>query len=55
MLQRIAEGGTDLVFDYLAEGHSPSSKKSDGDSLMQCCRLAMNVKVPAVYCCIRLL
>lgn len=26
MLERIAELRTDLVFDYLAEGHPPSSK-----------------------------
>ncbi len=37
MLERIAEGRTDLVFDYLAEGHPPSSKTSDGGSLMQWC------------------
>ena len=37
MLERIAEGRTDLVFDYLAEGHPPGSKTSDGGSLMQWC------------------
>ena len=37
MLERIAEGRTDLVFDYLAEGHPPSSKTSDGGSLTQLC------------------
>jgi ankyrin repeat protein len=37
MLERIAEGRTDLVFDYLAEGHPPSSKTSDGGSLTQMC------------------
>jgi ankyrin repeat protein len=37
MLERIAEGRTDLVFDYLAEGHPLSSKTSDGGSLMQWC------------------
>jgi ankyrin repeat protein len=37
MLERIAEGRTDLVFDYLAEGHPPSSKTGDGGSLMQWC------------------
>jgi len=35
MLKRIAEGRTDLVFDYVENGHSPSSKTSDGASLMQ--------------------
>ena len=35
MLKRIAEGRTDLVFDYIENGHSPSSKTSDGASLMQ--------------------
>jgi ankyrin repeat protein len=37
MLEQIAEGRTDLVFDYLAEGNLPSSKTSDGGSLMQWC------------------
>jgi ankyrin repeat protein len=37
MLERIAEGRTDLVFDYLADGHSISSKTSDGASLLQWC------------------
>jgi uncharacterized protein len=37
MLERIAEGRTDLVFDYVTKGHSPSSKTSDGSSLMQWC------------------
>jgi ankyrin repeat protein len=37
MLERIAEGRTDLVFDYLAQGHPPSSRTSDGASLMQWC------------------
>ena len=35
MLERIAEGRTDLVFDYVAEGNSPSSTTSDGGSLVQ--------------------
>ncbi|MGP0020374.1 MAG: ankyrin repeat domain-containing protein [Candidatus Sulfotelmatobacter sp.] len=37
MLERIAEGRTDLVFDYVEQGHSPSSKTRDGSSLMQWC------------------
>ena len=37
MLERIAEGRTDLVFDYLADGHAPSSKTNDGSSFMQWC------------------
>lgn len=37
MLERIAEGRTDLVFDYLAEGYPSSSKTRDGGSLMQWC------------------
>lgn len=37
MLERIAEGRTDLVFDYLAEGHAANSKTSDGTSLIQWC------------------
>lgn len=37
MLERIAEGRTDLVLDYLGDGHPPSSKTSDGNSLIQWC------------------
>jgi ankyrin repeat protein len=37
MLERIAEGRTDLVFDYVGKGHPPSSRTSDGSSLMQWC------------------
>src|SRR5579864_3656681 len=37
MLERIAEGRTYLVFEYLAQGHLPSSKTNDGSSLIQWC------------------
>jgi ankyrin repeat protein len=37
MLERIAEGRTDLVIDYVAEGNPPTSTTSDGGSLMQWC------------------
>ncbi|HEV7505235.1 MAG TPA: ankyrin repeat domain-containing protein [Thermoanaerobaculia bacterium] len=37
MLDRILDGRTDLVFDYLAEGHAASSKDGDGVSLIQWC------------------
>jgi uncharacterized protein len=37
MLDRIADGRTDLVFDYLAEGHAATSKDKDGVSLVQRC------------------
>ena len=37
MLDRIAEGRTDLVFDYLAQGHPASSRTTDGASLIQWC------------------
>jgi hypothetical protein len=33
MLERIAEGRTDLVFDYVKKGYPPSSKTSEGGSL----------------------
>ncbi len=36
MLQRIANGRTDLVFEYVAAGHSPASL-ADGLSLLQWC------------------
>jgi uncharacterized protein len=37
MLERIADGRTDLVFDYLAQGHAPDSADGRGVSLMQWC------------------
>jgi uncharacterized protein len=37
MLERIAEGRTDLVFDYVAEGNPPNCTTTDGGSLMQWC------------------
>lgn len=37
MLQKITEGRTDLVFEYLAAGNSPSATDSDGASLIQWC------------------
>jgi ankyrin repeat protein len=37
MLELIAEGRTDLVFDYLAEGHAADSVDGRGVSLMQWC------------------
>src|SRR5262245_41140334 len=37
MLDQIAEGRTDLVFEYLAQGHAANSVDSGGVSLMQWC------------------
>ncbi|HKB03266.1 MAG TPA: ankyrin repeat domain-containing protein [Gemmataceae bacterium] len=37
MLDRIADGRTDLVFDYLAQGHAADSADGRGVSLMQWC------------------
>jgi uncharacterized protein len=37
MLDRIADGRTDLVYDYLSEGHAASSKDKDGVSLIRWC------------------
>jgi len=37
MLERIADGRTDLVFDYLAQGHAASAADGRGVSLMQWC------------------
>lgn len=37
MLERIKEGRTDLVFDYLAKGHAADSDDGRGVSLMQWC------------------
>ncbi|HEX3146605.1 MAG TPA: ankyrin repeat domain-containing protein [Gemmataceae bacterium] len=37
MFQRIADGRTDLIFDYLAQGHSSASVDAGGVSLMQWC------------------
>jgi len=37
MLERIVDGRTDLVFDYVAEGHAASSADRQGVSLIQWC------------------
>jgi ankyrin repeat protein len=37
MLQRIVDGRTDLVFDYLAAGHGASSKDGHGTPLIKWC------------------
>lgn len=37
MLDRIADGRTDLVFDYLSEGHAANSTDSNGVSLVKWC------------------
>jgi ankyrin repeat protein len=37
MLDRIADGRTDLVFDYLAEGHSATSRDKNGVPLIKWC------------------
>jgi uncharacterized protein len=37
LLDRIKEGRTDLVFDYLAEGHPAAAKDAEGTALVQWC------------------
>ena len=37
MLDRIADGRTDLVFDYLAQGHEATSADRDGVALIKWC------------------
>jgi ankyrin repeat protein len=37
LLEQIAEGRTDLVFEYLAEGHSARATDADGVSLARWC------------------
>ncbi len=37
MLDKISDGRTDLVFDYLSEGHAVNSKDSNGVSLIEWC------------------
>jgi uncharacterized protein len=37
MLNKIADGRTDLVFDYVAQGHLATSKDAGGVSLIQWC------------------
>ena len=37
MLDRIADGRTDLVFDYLSEGHAANSRDGTGVSLIRWC------------------
>ena len=37
MLNRIADGRTDLVFDYVAQGHAATSTNADGAPLIRVC------------------
>ena len=37
MIERIADGRTDLIFDYVAQGHAATSTDSGGVSLIQWC------------------
>jgi ankyrin repeat protein len=37
ILEELVDGRTDLVFEYLAEGHSANSSDKDGVSLLQWC------------------
>jgi ankyrin repeat protein len=37
MIDRIADGRTDLVFDFLADGHPPNATDADGVSLINWC------------------
>jgi len=37
MMDRIANGRTDLVFDYINQGNSAKSQDNDGTSLLQWC------------------
>src|SRR5258708_17646278 len=37
MLERIADGRTDLVFDYVAQGHAATEKDTNRISLIQRC------------------
>jgi ankyrin repeat protein len=37
MIERIVDGRTDLVFEYLAQGHLPTSTDGDGVSLIEWC------------------
>jgi ankyrin repeat protein len=37
MLDKIVDGRTDLVFEYLAQGHAADSKDADGVSLLKWC------------------
>jgi len=37
VIERIADGRTDLVFDYISEGHPATSKDGNGTSLIEWC------------------
>jgi len=37
VIERIADGRTDLVFDYIGEGHPATSKDGNGTSLIEWC------------------
>ena len=37
MMEKIVDGRTDLVFEYLAEGHAATARDAAGVSLIQWC------------------
>jgi uncharacterized protein len=37
VLDRVARGRTDLVFEYLSQGHAADTKDANGVSLMRWC------------------
>jgi len=51
MLEKITDGRTDLVFEYLAQGHAASAADGAGVSLIQWC--AYYGDVSAVNSCLR--
>jgi len=50
MLDRIADGRTDLVFEWLAQGHAADSKDPSGISLMQWCAYYGDVSAIRFLC-----
>ena len=52
MLERIPDGRTDLVFEYVSEGHPSTSRTKDDTSLIQLCAYYGDV---SAICFLRLL
>jgi ankyrin repeat protein len=50
MIDRIPDGRTDLVFDFLVQGHAPDSKDKNGVSLMQWCAYYGDVSAIKFLC-----
>jgi len=50
LLEEIAAGRTDRVFDFIAQGLAAQSRDADGVSLLQWCAYYGDVSAPSASC-----